>query len=153
MDGIFSKSLFELKNSNNNLKNLISKEKIETLIKKEYESSFSEYYHDIYKLLKNPHENFFSKTLLNEINYMNIKGGDFFGAFLQPEEKLNHYLKSNPEKKNNANYLNFNLPTLKDKNQINTFNNSEFKKNFENEYEKYLITFPEINPNSNSTYK
>lgn len=143
MDGIFSKNLIELKSSN---KKKI-KENVENFLKTNSDStSFSDDYFFIYNQLRNPQSNFFSKPLLDEINYVNIKGGDFFGAFTNTEKKIDYFLKSNSanlNSKQQSGGISFGIPLLKEKIQVNKTASLALKRNIEDEFEKYLAFYPE----------
>jgi len=149
MDGIFSKNLIELKSSDKNK----VKENIENFLKSNSDSTtFSDDYLYIYNQLKNPQSTFFSKPLMDEINYVSIKGGDFFGAFTNTEKKVDYLLNSNSPFFNNGNNTNkkstnnaysFGIPLLNEKIQVNKTASLALKKNIEDEFEKYLALYPE----------
>ncbi len=140
MDGIFSKNLNDIKLSDKKK----TKKHIENFIKENRDSTFSDDYFLMYYQLKNPHCNFFSKTLLNEINYVNLKGSDFFGAFTNTEKKLEYFIKENNNYIKSAS-ISFGIPLLRDKIIINKKAILANKKNIENEFEKYLNFYPEDN--------
>lgn len=144
MDGIFSKNLIEFKSSQKEK----MKEDIESFLKSNCDSkSFSDDYFYIYNQLKNQQSNFFSKNLLDEINYINVKGGDFFGAFTNSQKKVNYFLKSYSNDNNNLDdkpsRILFGIPILKEKIQINKIANLALKNKIEDEFEKYLNFYPD----------
>lgn len=139
MDGIFSRNLNETKFMDKEK----VKENIESFLKGKHESCFSADYFDVYDQLKNPQINFFTKTLLDEINYQNIKGSDFFGAFRNTEKKIDYLQQTQAPNVYKKNSLEFGIPSLNKNVEINKNKNFSLYKNYENEMNRYLSFYPD----------
>ena len=144
MEGIFSKNLIEMRSSDKKK----AKVDIDNFVKRNSDSTtFSDDYFYISNQLKNPQLNFFSIPLLNEINYVNMKGGDFFGAFSNTEKKVDYFIKSNSTytnvNKNKSTGISFGIPSLNEKIQINKTASLALKNKVEEEFENYLALYPE----------
>jgi len=139
MEGIFSKNLYQLKNSDT----IKYKENIETFIEGNIDSTFSDDYFFLYNHLKNPQSFFFSKALLDEINYVNLNGGDLFGAFTNTEKKINYFIETNKENCRKSSFLSFGIPYLNENIHLNNKANKDLKNKIENVFDKYLTFYPE----------